>query len=127
MRDHHKLKVYRGAEELVVAVYRATAQMPFEERFGLRAQMRAAAISVASNIAEGSSRTTDRDFARFIEIALGSARELACQIALADRLGLSRTGPSEASGLCEETTRMLVGLLHKLKQPPNAPALSSKL
>ena len=83
----------------------------------MRAQMRAAAISIASNIAEGSARTTDPDFARFIEMALGSARELECQITLAEKLGLMRASTREAATQCDRTSRMLVRLLQALRPP----------
>ena len=96
MRDYRRLDVYRSAEKLVIDTYCCTASMPLEERYRMRARMRAAAISIASNIAEGSARTTDPDFARFIEMALGSARELECQLALAEKLGLLRASAREA-------------------------------
>ena len=117
MRDYRRLDVYRSAEKLVIDTYCCTASMPLEERYRMRAQMRAAAISIASNIAEGSARTTDPDFARFIEMALGSARELECQITLAEKLGLMRASTREASTQCDRTSRMLVRLLQALRPP----------
>ena len=121
MRDHHKLRVFLSARELVVEVYRLTEFFRAEERYGLALQMRRAAVSVASNIAEGSSRATDADFARFIEIALGSARELECQLSLTQELGVARLDPDSAMALCETTTRMLVSLLRRLRQHPSGP------
>jgi len=115
MRDHHKLRVFLSARELVVEVYRLTEFVRAEERYGLAMQMRRAAVSVASNIAEGSSRGTDTDFARFIEIALGSARELECQLSLTQDLNLARLDLTPAIALCETTARMLVSLLRKLR------------
>jgi four helix bundle protein len=79
--------------------------------------MRAAAFSIASNIAEDSARTTDPDFARFIEMASGSARELECQIALAEKLGLMRASARDVSTQCNRTTRMLVNPLRTLRTP----------
>ncbi len=117
MRDYRRLDVYRSAEKLVIDTYCCTASMPLEERYRMRAQMRAAAISIASNIAEGSARTTAPDFARFIEMALGSARELECQLALAEKLGLLRARAREASTQCDRTSRMLVRLLQALRPP----------
>ena len=117
MRDYRRLDVYRSAEKLVIDTYCCTASMPLEERYRMRAQMRAAAISIASNIAEGSARTTDPDFARFIEMALGSARELECQITLAEKLGLMRASTRESSTQCDRTSRMLVRLLQALRPP----------
>ncbi|MGE0580548.1 MAG: four helix bundle protein [Steroidobacteraceae bacterium] len=117
MRDYRRLEVYRCAEQLVIDTYRCTASMALEERYRLRAQMRAAAVSIASNIAEGSARTTDLDFARFIEIALGSARELECQLTLAEKLGVLMANPRDASARCDRTSRMLTTLLRALRKP----------
>lgn len=121
MRDHHKLRVFLRARQLVVEIYRVTEFVRAEERYGLAMQMRRASVSVVSNIAEGSSRATDADFARFIEIALGSARELECQLSLTQELGLARLDLGSASALCNETARMLVTLLRKLRQRPSGP------
>ena len=85
MRGYRRLDAYRSAEQLVIDHYCCTATMALEERHGLRAQMLAAAILIESSIAESSALTTDPDFARFIEMASGSARELECQITRAKR------------------------------------------
>lgn len=124
MRDHHKLRVFQRARQLVVEVYRVTEFVRAEEQYGLALQMRRASVSVASNIAEGSSRSSDADFARFIEIALGSVRELECQLSLTQELGMARLDLGPASALCDETARMLLTLLRRLKPPL---ALSSDL
>lgn len=73
--------------QLVTSVYELTTKFPPDERFGLTQQLRRAAVSVPSNIAEGCSRESQADFRRFIEIALGSAMEVRCQLSIADRLG----------------------------------------
>lgn len=87
MRNPQDLKVYELSMELVVAVYRLTASFPGEERWGLSQQLRRAAVSIPSNIAEGCSRGSQADFARFLEIATGSAMEVRCQLEIARRLG----------------------------------------
>ena len=92
MRDPRKLQVAIRASALAVATYRFTAAFPHSERFGVAAQMRRAAVSVASNIAEGCGRGGERDFLRFLYMAHGSASELAIQLAIALELGFGSPG-----------------------------------
>ena len=100
MRDPNKLHVTKLARRLAVDVYRMTAILPSTERFGLASQMQRAVISVASNIAEGCGRRGDREFARFLYVAHGSATELAIQVDLAVDLGF--WGTSDSSALRDE-------------------------
>lgn len=83
-----RLDVWRKAIELASQVYVATQGFPDTERFGLTSQMRRAAVSVSSNIAEGSGRSSDGDFARFIEIAYGSLMEVVSQSYIARQQGI---------------------------------------
>ena len=89
MRDHSKLRAFELADELALLVYKATKLFPRDEQFGLTSQMRRAAVSVPSNIVEGSARQTHADYLRFLDIAFGSFRELQYQISLARRLDLA--------------------------------------
>jgi len=83
------LIAWQKGMDLVVAVYGLTKAFPSDERFGLTAQVRRAAVSIPSNIAEGYSRKGKRDYLRFLEIALGSANEVETQLMAAMRLGFA--------------------------------------
>jgi four helix bundle protein len=84
--DFKKLDVWQKAQELVTCVYRLTSGFPAEERYGLRSQMRRAAISVSANPAEGCGRIGDVELRRFIRISLGSLSELECELLIARNL-----------------------------------------
>jgi four helix bundle protein len=86
-KSYRDLRVWHAAVDLVVEVCRLTAQLPRREVFGLTAQIWRAAVSVASNIAEGQARHGSRDFMRFLVIARGSLAELDTAILIAERLG----------------------------------------
>jgi four helix bundle protein len=87
MRDFRKLKVWEKAHCFTLQVYKITKIFPSDERFGLTAQLRRAAASVPTNIAEGSGRESERELARFMSIAAGSASEVEYQLLLACDLG----------------------------------------
>jgi len=88
MHNFKQLKVWQKARYLVKDIYLLSLKLPSDERFGLSSQIKRSAVSIASNIAEGSGRNTNKDFARFLAIALSSAYELETQIILATDLSL---------------------------------------
>lgn len=116
-RDVKQLKVWQKAIDLCLDVYASTSHFPVAERFGLTAQMRRAAVSVPSNIAEGYSRGTRRDYRQFACIARGSASELETQVIVASRLDFLQ--PKDAERLLSPTReilRMLDGLILALDE-----------
>lgn len=87
MRDFREVKVWGKAHSLVLKIYKMTRKFPKEELYGLISQMRRAGISIAANIAEGSGKKGDADFARFLQISMGSASELEYFLLLSHDLG----------------------------------------
>ena len=117
LQDYTQLLVWQRSHKLVLELYRATQSFPTVERYGLTAQLRRAALSVPTNIAEGSRRTAPKEYAYFLNIAGGSLSETQYLVLVSRDLGYIAT--SLASKYLSETTellRMLTGLRKKVQQ-----------
>jgi four helix bundle protein len=120
-RNYQDLIAWRRAMDLVEDIYRITAAFPREETDGLKIQLRRAAVSVPSNIAEGQGRRTRAEFSRFLSIAHGSLREMETQVLIAERLCfISPEDRSEALLTSAEVGRLINGLSNALLRRPDA-------
>ena len=114
--SYRELTVWQKAMELAEEVYRLVKKLPKEETYALSDQMRRAAVSVPSNIAEGHGRESKNEFRSFLSIANGSVSELETQLLLCIRLGyLSKADTESALSLSNEINRMLSALILRLK------------
>ncbi len=116
MRNFRSLVIWQKGMSIVKMTYEFAAMFPNEEKYGLKSQMCRAAVSIPSNIAEGCSRGSDKDFVRFLEIALGSLFELETQFLLVQELKYSNLeeGKLLLSTILEEE-KMISGFINKLK------------
>ncbi len=111
------MTVWEKAHALTLAIYRATANFPKEELYGITSQMRRCSASIAANIAEGCGRTGDGDFHRFLNIAAGSSFELENFLLLSRDLGLlTSQAQLELASDAREVQRMLASLLRKVER-----------
>ena len=116
MRNHKDLIVWQKSMLLVRRVYEVTRTFPHEEMFGLTSQMRRAAVSIPSNIAEGYGRIYDKERINFLSIALGSASELETQLMISEDLGFTVNNDiAELSSLNNEVIRMLTSLIKGIR------------
>jgi four helix bundle protein len=115
MKNFKKLKIWQKSMDIVMNVYKLTAKLPDEERFGLSVQMKRCSVSIPSNIAEGSAKRSSKEYIKFLEISLGSAYELETQVLIADLLGY---GDKELRHLIlsdlDEEQKMLQGFINKV-------------
>ena len=117
VKNYRELILWQKAMDLVMMVYGVSADFPSEELYGLRAQIRRAAVSIPSNIAEGQGRRTTNDFLRFLSIAHGSLREVETQTLIAGRLNyITERQRSEVLELASEVGRLSSGLIASLKR-----------
>jgi four helix bundle protein len=116
MFSFERLEVWKLAVSYAGVVYDAADAFPRDERFGLTSQLRRAAMSISSNIAEGSGRSTNKEFIRFIEIAYGSLMETVSQLIIARQRGhLAQDGYQTIYELAERVARMLSRLRSSLR------------
>jgi len=115
MKSVKDLKVYKLAFQISLDVYKLTERFPRDEQFGLSSQMRRAAVSICSNLAEGCSRGTTKEYLHFAYIAKGSASELSCQVDLSAALGfIKEPSAMKLKDDIDEVLKMLSGLVNKL-------------
>ena len=116
MKTHRDLKVWTNSINLVTMIYQVTSDFPKEELFGITSQMRRAAVSIPSNIAEGAARNSTKEFNNFLSIALGSASELEIQILISRNLSYLNSNNSEKLlNDLNEIQKMIQGLMKNLK------------
>ena len=116
VKSYEELVVWQKAMELTKRVYEAQRHLPKEEVYSLGDQIRRAAVSIPSNIAEGFGRESDKDFKHFLSIARGSLFETKTQLQLADSLGYLRFD-DELLGLFDEVGKLINGLARALTTP----------
>jgi four helix bundle protein len=116
-QNYRDLIVWQKAMDLVEAVYTVTKLFPKEEIYGLTSQIRRAAVSIPSNIAEGQGRRSSGEFTRFLSIAYGSLREVETQVLIAERLGyLSKQNSIDLIAITSEVGRLPNGLSNSLQR-----------
>jgi four helix bundle protein len=116
IQDYRELVVWQKSMDLVVGIYRLTRGFPREEVYGLTSQIRRAAVSIPSNIAEGQARQSKAEFRNFLSIAQGSRAEVETQLAIATRLGYATPDDAaHATSLLTEIQKMLAVLIKRLQ------------
>jgi len=119
-RSYKDLIAWQKSMDLVTAIYSATAGFPKEEQFGLTSQVRRAAVSIPSNIAEGQGRLSEKEFRYFLGQSRGSLMEVETQLQIAQNLGYLESAKTNALlKACAEVGRILNGLLASICRPPS--------
>ena len=115
MHDYKKLKIWEESVKLAIEIYASTSQFPKDEMYGLTSQLRRAGVSVASNIAEGSKRSTKKDFKSFLAIAHGSGAEIETQLYISKEIGyLTEDTYVRLSTKCNEIMKMIAAFIKTL-------------
>jgi four helix bundle protein len=122
MQDFRKLMVWRRAYAFGVVVHRVSAAIPRRDNAGVVSQLRRAALSISANIAEGCGRESNKDLARFLQIAIGSASETESHLQFCvDAVLIPKADFDRAHSEVVEIRRMLIGLLQKVRAAPTRP------
>ncbi|QDH78149.1 four helix bundle protein [Echinicola soli] len=117
MHRYKELQVWKNATELAVDIYEITEKLPKQEKFGLISQINRAVVSIPSNIAEGAGRNSNKDFDRFLGIALGSAFELDTQLIISNKLDyIEKSDYVKVSKNLETIHNMIFGLKRSLNK-----------
>jgi four helix bundle protein len=114
MHNYKELETWKASLAICTPIYRLTKSFPDDEKFGLVSQIRRATVSVPSNIAEGSSRNSDKDFVRFLEYSLGSCREIETQILIAKDLEYANS--ESVAIILKELYRIMVMINNFIKK-----------
>ena len=115
MKSHKDLMVWQKSMDMVTRLYRLTEDFPPSEKYGLTNQIRRAAVSIPSNIAEGAARYSKKEFAQFLYISLGSLSELETQLEIAENLQYMKDSNEYISTL-DEIRKLLLGLIRSIKR-----------
>lgn len=119
IRTYKDLTVWQRAIDLAAEAYRCTRTFPIDERYGITQQIRRAAVSISSNIAEGQGRYHRSEYLHHLSYARGSLQELQSLLTVAERLGyVFGTAPETVNDLCDQVGRMLAGLRQSLLKSP---------
>jgi len=113
VQTHKDLRVWKKSIELVTSIYKLTKDFPKEERYGLSMQMRRAAVSIPSNISEGASRNSTREYMQYLYIATGSVSELETQLIISNNLGYSDTSYVEEANIIRMQLTSLINVLRE--------------
>ena len=117
VESYKDLITWQKGMDLVERIYRLSRLFPQDERFGLTSQLKRASVSIPSNIAEGHARSTRQEYARFLDVARGSANEVETQLLIAKRLAFSDENElHEAVSATNEIQRILLGLMRSLRK-----------
>ena len=121
-KPHKRLDAWKLGVELTIDIYKITKTFPDDERYGITSQMRRAAASIPSNIAEGAARNTQKEFSNFLHIAQGSLSQLGTLVEIAFRLGyLSASARGEVDAKMVRIDKLVSGLIRSVKTPHLSP------